>query len=261
MKTKLLGYSGETINQGLFVWNFGDGQTINLNINTNVEHAYLFPGTYTVSCSYFYGSWYAKPVVVGRTKIEVIESPLEIKDIYTEPFPALRISNDGDNEYDISKYIIQTKNVNITIPVGTYIGENDDIVIVLPNQTLLDGEIKLLSPLGYISTVFNKTNTTKTVLNLNNNINDTTNNVLKNNQDINFFETDFNNTEIFDNKDNIDKIINLDDSVIEDSKNNKSTYLQLFFIIAFSTGLFVFLRLYKRKEIKNNSDDYALQDE
>lgn len=63
--------------------------------------------------------------------------------MHLTPFPAVRISNNNDFEYDISKYIIQTHNQNIIIPEGTYIGAKDDIVFRLPQGSYSKDSIKL----------------------------------------------------------------------------------------------------------------------
>lgn len=254
-KTTLHGFSGERITNGLFTWNFGDGQTITQNTNQNVEHIYTFPGNYIATCSYKYGSWYGGTIIMDRVKISVIESPFIFKDLYTDPFPAIHISNNRDFEYDISNYIIKTGSGNVIIPENTFIGPKDDIVINLPAGVYTKNEIELLTPSGY------------KVANFSNII---TNNLLSNTKNIkpinNLLLANVGNSYIDsivpdDNLNN--NLINLDNTQKYNNEKTNWTYLYLLCIIIVSSVVLIFIRfkLSNKKNSDITDDEYILQDE
>lgn len=244
-KANLFGFVGESITNGYFVWNFGDGETIALTTNQEVDHIYLFPGIYTVSLSYKYSSWYPKPTIVGKTKIEIVEPSLVLKDLYLTPFPAVRISNNNDFEYDISKYIIQTHNQNIIIPEGTYIGAKDDIVFRLPQGSYSKDSIKLLSFSGY--TVYSTFSPKETI------------NVAKPTPVYKPVESNFYNLTSDQVVQNDELVFDLDQSVDDEPKSNLLKYIIFFGVMLISSFLVIIIRF---KNLSNTKDeDYILQDE
>ncbi len=153
-KATLYGNSGEIINYGEFVWNFGDGTTETVKNLNEINHVYLYPGDYTITCTYKY-SWNPKPILVGRVNVLVVDSPFELTQFYDSPKPAIGITNKRDTEYDISKYIIRNNSMDIIIPEATFIGGKDEIVLVLPAGFYDKNNIALLNPLGTIISSFN----------------------------------------------------------------------------------------------------------
>ncbi len=254
-KPILYGYGGENISQGTFIWNFGDGQTVTVDSNKPIDHIYNFPGNYIVSCSYKYASWYPKTVVTGKTKISIVDSPIILKELYLSPSPAVLIVNTKDDEYDISGYIIQTNNQNITIPEGTYIGAKDSIVINLPIGVYTKDKVKILAPSGYttssllVDKIPNNNNADITKPKINNS------NILSfsnpNNQDY------LKNNDIYNDTDTVA----LDTDSHKTSKNNTKIYIGLFLVIVIFGFLIYFLRKNSLTTNQNELDDYILQDE
>lgn len=260
-KNTLYGFSGERINTGLFTWNFGDGQTITQNTNQNVEHIYAFPGNYTVTCSYKYGSWYNGTIAMDRVRVSVVESPLVFKDLYTDPYPAIRIINNSNSEYNISNYIIKTATANIIIPEGSFIGAKDDIVINLPAGIYSKNELELVTPAGYRAATFPGVPLSNTIKNDNllSNFNETKPiaGFLLANASIGYN----NPNEILENSTD-NQIINLDNSPKNSNTGFNWTYLYLLCIIVVSSIVLIYIR----SKISNNknseiTDEYALQDE
>ena len=247
-KLQLFGLSGENITQGVFIWNFGDGETVTVNTPQEVDHVYMFPGNYTVSVSYKYASWHPNPISIGKTNILVIDSPLVISNLFLEPFPAVSIKNNKDAEYDIGKYIIQTNINNVIIPEGTYIGAKDDIVIRLPIGSYNKDSIKILSPSGFVISEFKSSK----IANSNpvNRIN--TNKTLSSNSLDSFSYQD--SSLINPN------LINLDDN--ENPNSNSSKYTYIWFLgLLFISGSIVFVLRFKYIKSVKDDDDYILQDE
>ncbi len=242
----LFGYTGEKITVGKFTWNFGDGQTQVLDYNQPVDHIYAFPGTYTISLSFRYNS-YLKPVKVGRTSIKIIESPITIAEFYNQPFPAVKVKNIKDTEYDISGYIINTGQSMVTIPEGTYIAPKEEIVITLPQANYEKSKISLIQPSGYLGSYSNvvvkesvplpvKTELLSASLPLS-------------------LQDDFTYAE----PDTL-PIIDLDkEEPVESSSQRMVILIVLGLSMAIGSGGIYFLN--KRKFNHLNADDYALQDE
>lgn len=255
-KPTLYGYGGENINQGIFIWNFGDGQTMTVDSNKPIDHIYNFPGNYIVSCSYKYASWYPKTVVTGKTKISIVDSPIVLKELYLTPTPAVLIDNTKDGEYDISGYIIQTNNQNITIPEGTYIGAKDSIVINLPIGIYTKDKVKILAPSGYTTSSFlsDKIPNNNTIYNSKPNLNNS--NILSfsnpNNQD--YIQNDYTyESEITSDQDN--------NNPKTSKNNNTKIYIGLLAVIIVFGFLIYFLRKNSLTTNQNELDDYILQDE
>lgn len=150
MTASVFGSSGEPITGGKFLWNFGDGATEASNFNLPAEHIYIFPGTYVVSYVYRFNA-YSKPAGTGKTTITIVESPVEIAGFHEAPFPALRLRNKRNAEYDISGYIVSTGTASVVLPEGTYIGPKNEITVLLPPGMHDAAKIALLHPSGYAS--------------------------------------------------------------------------------------------------------------
>lgn len=262
IKSTLYGTSGETINNGFFVWNFGDGSVLKNYNNREVEHIYNYPGNYTITVLYYPGDWYLKPVIIGSTKINVVESPLIITNVFYDPFLAVEILNTDKNQYDISNYIIQT-NQNLTLPIGSYIGPKDKTVIILPGGSILDS-VKLISPGGYVNASYNKKVLDSSVELKNININKnpalyTVNEFIDDSYDYDKYNTDIllDNQVINLSNDSVNNLENKDDNGIYKYKN-----LFIFIMIIFISSCTVFIIRHKNTTFVNTKDDeYALQDE
>lgn len=262
IKSTLYGTSGEIINNGFFVWNFGDGSVLKNYNNKEVEHIYNYPGNYTITVLYYPGDWYLKPIVTGSTKINVVESPLVITNVFYDPFLAVEILNTDKNQYDISNYIIQT-NQNLILPVGSYIGPKDKTVIILPEGSILDS-VKLISPGGYVNASYNKKVLESSTKLKDININKNPELYTVNEYFDSSYSYDKSNEEALLNG----KVINLSNGLVnnleeKDSNNvNKYKNLFIFIIIILIASFTVFIIRHKNKDFVNTKDDeYALQDE
>lgn len=145
-KGRLYSTTGEPINSGKFLWNFGDGTTIEINfLNSELSHTYIYPGTYIVTSAYKY-PWIDKTVILAKTVINVSDSPFKFEGFYEKPFPAVRILNSKNTEYNMFGYIIKNNLNKFVIPENTYIGGKDEIVIRLPNLVYDKNSFELLDP-------------------------------------------------------------------------------------------------------------------
>ncbi len=244
-KATVYGYSGELVTGGKFIWNFGDGNTEELNYNNPVEHIYIYPGEYTITLSYKY-NWYIKTVVISKINVTVIASPIKITKLYTNPFPAVGITNTKDIEYDIGGYVIRTKDTRIIIPEATYIGPKDEIVITLPAGNYKVEDLELVDPSGFTINKINNTGETKIGKNITASVG-------------NSFNTGSSKLLDFNDQTYNPKLINLDEPT-EKSKKNYWPIISLLGVVAIGSTLVFVLR--KKNSINlGESDEYALQDE
>jgi hypothetical protein len=161
-KAMLYGYSGEVISNGKFVWNFGDGTTLEQSNLMPVNHVYGYTGTYVISCSYK-NNWINKTIFVGKTSVDVVSSPFVINEFYKFPFPAVKITNNSNTEYDMYGYNIVSNMGNFSIQEGTFIGGKDEIVIRLPTGEYDESSIKLVDPFGNVISLFKSLDNTNTI--------------------------------------------------------------------------------------------------
>lgn len=251
-KATLYGSSGEIINYGEFVWNFGDGTIETVKNLNEINHIYFYPGDYTISITYKY-AWNPKPILVGRVNVLVVDSPFELTKFYSSPKYAVGITNKRDTEYDISGYIIKTSNRNINLPEATFIGGKDEIVFVLPQGEYDQNSISLLNPLGTNISSFPVAELE--IENLP---------VIKNNLETASvpyvdYSQDLNNFGVPENI-NTPKVIELQASAGSVKTNSNAPFVFIGMILLASGCIF-----YIRNNRKNNEsvdpDDYTLQDE
>lgn len=253
-KAILYGYSGERITAGKFVWNFGDGTIQEDQYIKPVNHIYYYPGNYTVSLVYRY-NWYANTVAIGKFNIQIVDTPLVMKDYYDKPIPAIKIANTKDQEYNIGGYIIKTGLKDFTIPSDTFIGAKEEIILNLPVADYNKDDLKLLNPNGYIASEF--ISSTQPIQNTN-----PVQVIYKNNNNTNQIKPTI--TPIFENYSNPNnqnlKSINLSANAINTNNNkNYIAYASLFTIIVLAGGIIFYLK--NKNNDTNNTNDYSLQDE
>ncbi len=245
LKGVVLNTDGQKIDRGVFVWNFGDGKTVTSLQSEPIHHVYTFPGTYTISYSYSYPYTYSGPLITGKTKVVVIDSPLVLKDLYSQPFSGVRISNTDTNEYDIGGYILRTKTDTVSIPLGTYIGADDDIVITLPAGNYVKKDITLLSPSGYTAAQFASSGP------------------IAESVDTTLLLANVVSTEDAPNEDIdtvVGTVVSLDDTPDEEYSDTHNTGLRVVYVIVVAGILLILLRVWSDKS-RVEADEFALQDE
>lgn len=244
----LYGYSGESIHTGKFIWNFGDGTIIEQTNLSPVTHVYAYAGNYVVSCSYRY-NWINKNVFMDKVSVNVINSPFVIDEFYSFPFPAVKISNTSNNEYDLYGYHITSNVGKFSIHENTYIGGKDEIFIRLPNGDYDENSIKLLDSFdNMISSFVSQKQITE--------IKEIPKNYKENNFDVS-------PNSLVASVGSINKPIYIEDPVSKNTSNQSSNllvYVFFIFILAFS-AIIIWLTLKDKNNTTDLSDEYTLQDE
>jgi len=247
------GYNGEMITNGKFVWNFGDGETVEQSSLSPVSHAYAYPGTYTVTCIYKY-MWYDQTIAIGKTVVSVYDSPFKLDVFYSAPYPALGIINTKDNEYNMFGYMINSNLGKFKIPENTYVGGKDEIVLKLPIGVYDPNTIELLDPYNnVIGNLYPKKEKTALIKITNDQKNIP---IIKISEELPFTVQ----APSFIQKDALpdNRIIKIQNE--DTNKINWVSYIILIFVTLIAGASIVLLKKNNTKEV-SQSDEYALQDE
>lgn len=106
----VFGLQGEPIDNARFLWNFGDGS---VQEGKRVYHAYEYPGSYVVVLSVSAGKYH----VTDRGEIVAVSSPINVSNAVSmgnEGF--IEVSNTGDFEIDISRWILSHEDRHYVFP-------------------------------------------------------------------------------------------------------------------------------------------------
>lgn len=124
---KTIGYSKERITYGYFIWNFGDGYTIETNNTDELTYTYPYEGDYILTLSYKNNEYNPIPIASDRVVLKVISNTLAISSVGSNDDPYIEIENKGKYEIDMSDFVLQGKINTFTIPKGTIIMPNHKI--------------------------------------------------------------------------------------------------------------------------------------
>lgn len=107
-----------------FVWSFGDGTSA---VGGRVQHAYQFPGHYTVVVN---GSIDNKEEAVARTTVTVVESRVKVTAVDLAA-GFVEISNGSDQEQNLNGWNLQVGNQNFVFPLDTIVEAKSAIKVPL----------------------------------------------------------------------------------------------------------------------------------
>ena len=125
----VLGYNQEKLIRGKFIWNFGDGETLEESESKKVEHIYYYPGEYVVTFDY-YGYYYsADPEVSDRQTVKVISPDIIISSVGSGTDTFVEISNKTKYESDLSGWVLVSSGKQYTIPKRTFILPEKSIIL------------------------------------------------------------------------------------------------------------------------------------
>lgn len=241
---------GITYMVGKFIWNFGDGNNIQVNRAEPFEYTYDYEGEYVLSLSYFDNSFTSIPDSSNKIIIKVIPSDIYISSVgsYTDPY--IELDNKSSYDMDISNWIINGVNRSFTIPKGTIISKGNKIKLS-PKITGFNGEdikyVNITNPDREVVATY-PTEKKKVIRNISTSNNSSykeipkVNSVLENNTD----------------KIEDSNIINLNDlgASASDSKVNisNSTFSIIGLFVVIGIGLTSFLLIKRKKNIGDYVD-------
>lgn len=156
-KPNVINLKGEEAKRGKFVWNFGDGSTIEAETDEEVKHIYDYPGDYAVTLSYYPSILSVSPDLESKLAVKVMESGVsinrtgEIGDFFVELF------NNAKYEINLSGWILNSRFKSFYIPRGTILLPGKKIIFS-PKVTGFGLEdkstLKLLYSNGQVAYVF-----------------------------------------------------------------------------------------------------------
>ncbi|MFA5840781.1 MAG: lamin tail domain-containing protein [Candidatus Paceibacterota bacterium] len=126
-----LGYSGEQLHYGKYYWNFGDGDSkeIQLNNSSKFAHTYFYPGDYVVSLSY-YSNYYSDNIdASAQSTIKIVEADVVISRVGDEKDFFIELSNNTDYSADLSNWSLSSDNKSFTIPRNTILASKKKMII------------------------------------------------------------------------------------------------------------------------------------
>src|SRR3989338_3818324 len=124
---KIIGYSGETLFQGKFFWNFGDGMSLEKSTNEKITYTYDTAVEYVVSLEYIRNPYQIEPDATDRIVIQVAEPAIVISSIRSDG--SIEITNKSAREIDLSGWILTADNNSFSFSKNTIILAGRKIVL------------------------------------------------------------------------------------------------------------------------------------
>lgn len=252
---KVYGTQGEKLYSGKVFWNFGDGDSkeIQLNYNEPFAHTYFYPGEYTVS--FFYYSNYYSDIVDASSQvtIKIIPASVTISRVGDEKDFFVELSNDTDYGIDISNWLLTGNEKSFTIPKNTVLASKKKMIISprITNFSILDkSSLKLTTPQNEIvfdyAVAEEKPSYSRKISKSNTNTTNTTNTVVT--------------TKL---SDILPANVVASELAKDENKNNTNSFpifpiISVIFIGASACGVY-FVR--RRKTTVNEGDDFEILDE
>lgn len=118
---------GLPITGGWFVWSFGNGEIKTFSRPEILEYIYLYPGTYALTFSYYYASFYPKPVVTKQIEVTVVSPEITFGTVF--PDGSVEIRNEGVNDVVVSGWKIKYGAKEFIFPTPTVILSGKSIVV------------------------------------------------------------------------------------------------------------------------------------
>lgn len=274
LEASVVGRDDEALFYGRYFWNFGDGSSKEMKVNTggSVTHTYFYPGEYRVILEYYINDYGEVPDATDEIILKIIPADVLISSVGDEKDFFIELTNNTTNDVDISKWILVSGDKRFMFPKNTIITAKKKITFS-PfvtgftyadkfNLKLVNADWKTVFDYGLsitsipISLPITKNVLTTPRVSLASNVQDYRNDFYvegQENTDETFSgssETDFSNT-------------NLDASVIKsDVKSNYLIYLFLILIIFTAGGIVYFLRKTKKaKSTTEDGEDFDILDE
>lgn len=124
---RIIDRDGLPITGGWFVWSFGNGEIKTFSHPETFEYTYLYPGTYALTFSYYYSSFYPKPVVTKQIAVTVVSPDITFGTLF--PDGSLEIKNEGANDIAISGWKVRSGMREFIFPTPTVVLSGKSIVL------------------------------------------------------------------------------------------------------------------------------------
>ena len=145
------GHMKETLSYGKYFWNFGDGDSKEINTNNKDKfmHTFFYEGEYTVMLEYYQNYSSEEPDAIDKMTIKVIPVNISISNVGGEKDFFIEITNNTLYDADISKWILLSNQKSFTLPKNMIL-ESKKKIILSPKITGFSvsdkDSLKLLNP-------------------------------------------------------------------------------------------------------------------
>lgn len=127
LRVNTTGFASETLSYGKYFWNFGDGDSkeINLSSGEKIMHTYFYPGEYIVSLEYYKDYYNEIPDATNKLAIKVVPLAISISKVGDEKDFFVELSNTANYEMDVSRWSFNSSLRTFFLPKNTIIlGKN-----------------------------------------------------------------------------------------------------------------------------------------
>lgn len=145
------GYSGEALYFGKYFWNFGDGDSkeINLADSQIFTHTYFYPGEYIVSLDYYSNYYQNFPDASSQMTIKIVPADIVISRVGQEKDFFVELANKTDYPANLSNWFLASDQKSFIIPRNTILASQKTMIISprITNFSIKDKEtLKLMTP-------------------------------------------------------------------------------------------------------------------
>jgi hypothetical protein len=150
------GLSGEQLHFGKYFWNFGDGDSKEIDLIDAIEplnHTYFYPGDYVVSLDYFQNHYSNVSDASNQITIKIIPADIIISKVGDEKDFFVELSNNTDYNADLSNLILASDLKSFKIPHNTILSAKKKIIISpkITNFSIADkNTLKLMNGEGRV---------------------------------------------------------------------------------------------------------------
>ena len=127
-----LGLNGELLHSGKYFWNFGDGDSKEMQLTNSSQkfsHTYFYPGDYTVSLDYYQNYYSNTPDASTQIIVKIIGADISISRVGDEKDFFVELSNNTDYTADLSNWFLVSAEKSFTIPRNTILAAKKKMII------------------------------------------------------------------------------------------------------------------------------------
>ncbi len=123
------GINGEKLIYGKYVWNFGDGVSVESKAvdSIGVSHIYYYPNDYVLTLEYYASEYLWKPDAIFQTVVKVIPASVYISNIGNAGDFFVELTNNSKYDVDISLWRIVYNGQSFVLPKNTIILKNQKV--------------------------------------------------------------------------------------------------------------------------------------
>ena len=128
-KAATLGINGEELIYGKYVWNFGDGVSLESKVidKTAVSHIYYYPNDYVLTLEYYSSEYLFKPDATFQATVKVIPTSVYISNIGSTGDFFVELTNNSKYDIDVSLWRIVHQGQSFILPKNTIILKNQKV--------------------------------------------------------------------------------------------------------------------------------------